>query len=107
MIRTTNISIPLLINSKGEAVALSADEAKAIENMQYLQELLEAKKSFINNSKKTTQISQTLGLNRSTLEKNIKKALAGDKRAKAKLDDYYDLYIFREFLKRIEGGWRG
>jgi len=94
-----SIQIPLLINAEGRAIPLSIDEENAIEQMQYLQEMIKAKDSFISNPKKTTEISKLLNLNRSTLEKNIKKALSGNEKAKAKLEDYYDLYIFREFLR--------
>jgi DNA invertase Pin-like site-specific DNA recombinase len=93
------VKIPLLINAEGKAVPLTKEASIAIEKIQYLQELLDAKQNFIGDPKKTTQISKFLGVNRSTLEKNIKKALAGDERAKEKLEDYYDLYIFRKFLK--------
>jgi len=91
-----SIQIPLLINAEGRAIPLSIDDASAIEQMQSFQELLNQKSHFIKDSKKTTEISNLLGVNRSTLEKNIKKALAGDKKAKTKLEDYYDLYIFRK-----------
>jgi len=97
--KKNNIQIPLLINAEGRAIPLTNDEANAIEQMQHLRNLLTQKESFIHDPKRTTDISKTLELNRSTLEKNIKKALSGDKKAKSKLEDYYDLYIFRKFLK--------